>query len=339
MLETSVPLMVIRSDIRCLIRVNDQPMGESSPQSYVAFPVSSEGDYYICAVPLENSPGSKRYSITRKLSFEQGSICAPQTGDVQVYAWPGGMVELMLCPGSIEIPDPDSFPYTISRLEFECGRRALTLYYESGLRLALEENGRIISGYCVGTGHTGNLSPLNIGQKQMVALQAGMANQQRLLITDRNLEPILDIADDDVMIIDSNPASVKALNTLAGHEKRVLYEYDGKQFQPGEPQIGFFTHEYHAPEDPLSLAICFCEAVRLEIKEEAASYLTADLASGLDFTLIRQLLGEFDECRPPLSDHSGNVLGLAYGRDGAVKDVRLFNFSFESGRISNISEM
>jgi hypothetical protein len=79
-MQLTVPALIIYADTPSLIEVNAQPVGEASPASHIALPVSDSGDYYITAAPLYDSEDMRRYSITRKLSLEEGA--APQGGEV-----------------------------------------------------------------------------------------------------------------------------------------------------------------------------------------------------------------------------------------------------------------
>jgi len=79
--------------------------------------------------------------------------------------------------------------------------------------------------------------------------------------------------------------------------------------------------------------------VREGFREEALSYLCQELRQNFPFDEIRDFLGNFQSCRPPLSDKSGALLGLITSRGDRVSSARLYEFQFENGLISDIAEV
>lgn len=86
------------------------------------------------------------------------------------------------------------------------------------------------------------------------------------------------------------------------------------------------------------LVIAFCEAVREGFDVEAASYMTVSLKMDFSIDEIRNFLGNFDCCRPPLSDRSGRLIGLIETGSDGVACARLYEFAFEDELIADISE-
>ena len=81
----------------------------------------------------------------------------------------------------------------------------------------------------------------------------------------------------------------------------------------------------------------FCEAVRYRLWEEAFSYLSPGLAAGLTPETIRECMGDFTDLRAPYANEDC-MLGLCFPEKDGVVQVRVFTFSFDHGKIDNISE-
>ncbi|MEL7609956.1 MAG: hypothetical protein AAGU74_10655 [Bacillota bacterium] len=335
-----LPMLIIRSDVPSLIEVNGRLQGEIAPDGYLAMPLSDTGDYYVCAIPLMDDRDVRRFSVTRKLSLNEGALTSPIIGDVDLCTWPGGVYEMKICPGSFQADRTQAFPYTICVLEWQREEQThtITLYYENGLRLSAEEQGRVIAGYSLGDGTGGTLSLLDVGDDNLLLVRIGTRRGERMLALDFNLSPLLEIEGDTVYVDEGCPSAVKRLDTLLKHEERTRYEYRDGQFLALSPEIGFFTHPPERPGDNLSLAIAFCEAVRENQREEALSYLASDLVNTLNFDDIRSFFGDFSCCRPTFSDRSGKLLGLIYQSGEQLKSAQLFSFEFENGLISDVSE-
>lgn len=338
MYQSPVPLLVIRSSAHALIEVNGQLLGECMPDSHVAMPASDCGDYYISAYPLR--PGLWRWSITRKLTLENGSALPPQAEDMTLCAWPGGVYEVSLDPTVPSVP-ADPFPRDMDSLSCTVGRtlRTYTLYYENGIRLLVEEDG--ISRCCLslGEGDYGTLSLYSVGGRQFTAVSIHKEEGERMLLLDQELRSILELSADIILLEESCISVINRLGTAAGHEVRTRYTYSGGAFHPLPQERGFFTQSYRFPDGRLNLVTAFCEAVREDFREEAESYLAPALKNAFSFDEIKDFLGNFQCCRPPLSDKSGALLGLVAAECDRVSSARLYEFSFENGLISDIAEV
>lgn len=339
MYHSPVPLIIIRADCPALIEVNGQLLGECAEGAHVAMPASDTGDYYICAIPLNAEP--PRWPVTRKLRLEGGMLSGRPAADVSVCAWPGGVYELCLHTGRELAGRGAQFPRTLDQLSYSVGnrRRTLTLYKEGDLRLCIEDGGRPRTGLALGEGDYGALAVYTAGGRQFAAVRTMGSGGERLLMLDGDLNAALEIAAAHISLEEAGVYAVDPLGTCMGHERRVLYTYSGGAFHPSEPQLGFFTHAYARPPAGPRLTTAFCEAVREGFREEAYSYLTPALAQDLDFDEIRNFLGNFQQCRPPLSDEGGTLLGLIAEEGDRLQSARLYEFSFEGDYISDIGEI
>lgn len=335
-----LPMLAVRTDVTSLIEVNGKLYGEASGSKHLALPLSDTADYYLCAVPLTDSKDAKRFAVTRKLSVRDGKLLPPEAEDVRVCIWPGGVYEVLLQTGILPGRECRPFPYSLSELAWrEADReRYFTLYYEGGLRLAMEEGGQIISGYSLGEGESGELTLLDMGEARVLLVKTAGRREERLTAFDFFGEVLLDVTGDSVCIEEGCPAVIRRYPTLRRHEYRQKYDYkEGAFFKmPGE--TGFFTAEDILPQCDRDVAIAFCEAVREGFREEAWGYLVSELGETLDFDEVRTFLGEFSSCSVPFSDDSGQYLGLIRHGEGRMDRVSLLRFEFTSGKIANISE-
>lgn len=145
--------------------------------------------------------------------------------------------------GSAAIP-PAACRTGIDRIEPRLGGRAfqLTLYYESGLKLSIEENGRPLGGYALGEGETGTLNVVELGGASYVAVHTQGRHSERLLLLNAGMEEALDVSAAAVRIEGGAVEAIDPLGTLLGHERRVRYQYEiGEGFVAAPAEIGFFT--------------------------------------------------------------------------------------------------
>ncbi len=318
------------------VEVNGTLVGECLPQGHVALPVSDSGEYYIAVTPLYDD-ARRYYPIMRKLCFRDGVLIPPVSGDVEAYLWPGGVVEAVIAPGILPQPAHPSFPFTVDQLDLPDGCTA-TLYYEGGLRLAVEQGNRIRYGAMLCSGQTGRLERWKGGA--LVAISdEGPAT---LLALGSRYQELLRVQADEVDWRDSEAVCINRLPTMLGHEVRQCWEFQpgegGGAFLPSEPKRGFFTHSPAPPQEGEGLLRAFCEAVCHGFYEEAQEYMTPSLQEGLNPETLREFLGNFIQCRTPLSN-SDHMIGLCYPPEEGLHPVRVFSFSTQEGLIDDIEEV
>ena len=217
-------------------------------------------------------------------------------------------------------------------------RRNLTLFRENGLKLLIEEDGRSSSCISIGPGEYGSLTLYGVAGRQLVAVSTFEGGRQRLLMLDDNMNSLLELYGESILLEEGSVSLIEPLGTLLGHQRRTRYRYQGGGFSADCPETGFFTREYKYPADRQKLVIAFCEAVREGFDGEAASYMTGSLKMDFSIDEIRNFLGNFDCCRPPLSDRSGRLIGLIETGSDGVACARLYEFTFEDELIADISE-
>lgn len=334
MYHSPVPLIAIRTTVHSLIEVNGQILGECCPGSHVAMPVGDTGEYYICATPLEGAG----WPTMRKLILQQGSALPPEGEGLELCHWPGGVYEVSFPPAE-RSARPADFPRQLDQLSFSCGRlrRTLTLYHEGGLRLLIEEEGRS-SCISLGPGDYGSLALYTAAGRQFAAVTTHEGDTAHLLMLDSNTQAALEISASHISLEPDCIAAVDDLGTVMGHQRLRKFIYSAGEFSPLPPETGFFTREYAFP-GPSLISRAFAEAVREGFRDEALSYLAPDLRRDFSFDEMRDFLGNFQTCRPPLSDKSGALLGLISSDGYRVSSARLYEFRLEGGLISDIAEV
>lgn len=98
------------------------------------------------------------------------------------------------------------------------------------------------------------------------------------------------------------------------------------------------------PQTPFEKICCFCEAVRLGLKNEALALMTPSLSNELSFDAIRDFLGPFDKIEKPKhqSTYSENRFCLRYAFDEHNFHYICYEVEFDKTTgcdlINNISE-
>lgn len=338
-----MPTLVVRTRHSvAAVELNGVPVGDASPDRHLALPLSDSGEYYIGIFPLADDE-RRYYPVVRKLHFQNGVLLPAHSSDVESYAWPGGIYEAVFSPGILPESVEMVFPFTVDQLTLPDGCVA-TLYYENGLRVAIEEGQRLRCGATLGGEHIGRLQLL---QSAMLCVVAGKPNLPggelpgkygaTLLVLDKDYHEALRISGNAVGIENETAVRFTRLPTLLLHERRQVYRYQDEAFHAEEPTLGFFTHAPRQLTGEREVMRAFCEAVRYQLWEEAFSYLSPGLAAGLTPVTIRECMGGFTDLRAPYAN-DGSMLGLCYPEQDGVVQVRVFAFSFANGKIDNISE-
>ncbi len=144
---------------------------------------------------------------------------------MKAYAWPGGIYEAVFSPGVLPAPQETVFPFTVNQLTLPDGCIA-TLYYENGLRVAVEQGQRLRCGAMLGEEHTGRLQLLHNG---MLCVVAGKPNSARrraarevwgdMLVLDKDYHEALRISAATPWVWKTKPpCDLQRLPTLLWHE-------------------------------------------------------------------------------------------------------------------------
>lgn len=334
-----VPALVIKAGpVDSAILLNGVLQGEAGMEEGIGIPVADDGEYFITLLPLYPGDGTY-YPTTRKLVFEGGKPIPPIPGDVTIYAWPGGVYEVVMRHGEIPKEQEAIFPYTLASMEVSGPKdRVATLYWEGGLYLAVEDKERIRYGTLLGYGEQGALYEHN---GLLIAHGgANMAQEQPeevLLALNGDCQEVLRVHGKAVNWFDGEAQVIRSMGTSQGHEGRTTYRFQGNAFQKGLEDYGFFTHTPKRPTQAEAVAFAFVEAVQLKRYPEAFSYMTPSLQQDLGEEALEDFFGQLIGCRKPVVAESG-VLGLVYPDQAGLHPVRLFVFEVLEGLVDNVKE-
>lgn len=346
MYHAPVPTLIIRADAACLILINGRVAGECAADSYIAVPVSENGDYYITAQPIAKWLDKSTLSgpVSARLSFEKAQLISQSPDSAKICLWPNGVFEITLlvqrlmpmdkpCPARLI----DAISPSISGTRYD-----IALYgqgsYSSGLYI-YRANAQPV---CLDTGYAedGMLGMFQLFGADYLSVRLSGAYGERLMLIDKDIKIALDITASQCYIESSAPVAIESLNTLRCHQRRTRYSYADGAFEAEEPQTGFFTQaQPYMPKNRLERAIAFLEANMLSLEEEAMSYLAPELAQTLPANALKEFLGGYSSVSPPAGDSSGNVIGLISKRRDGLCSARLYSFEHGENGIDNITEL
>lgn len=338
-----MPIFILRvKGVEAAIEVNGTIIGTCSSDDYITLPVSENGEYYIGVFPLKNSVTRRFYPVVRKITLSNGEITFAPCDDVEIYAWPNGMYELIFTLSECAQNEPGMFPYIVEKMKLPDGCIA-TLYYENGLKLAIEKDSRVILGTALDGVDDGEM---HLNKKGMLIIIAGTPDVEYapegygkvLLILNETYSELLRVSADAVGLEANSAIAFETLGTILKHEKKRVINYNGGAFVEQDAAIGFFTRIQPVPKPGSEMTRAFCEAVMLGEWDEAYLYLTPELKEGLTKSIISDCLGDFTGCRETFASKD-NLIGLTYSScDNGVMPVRVFLFEYNNGLIDNLSE-
>lgn len=338
-----MPMLIIRTRYGAVaVELNGALVGEASPASHVAVPLSETGEYYLGIYPLRSEEG-RYFPVMRKLCFVQGVLQPLESDDVEAYAWPDGIYEVIVAPGVLPAPRLPVFSFMVDQLQLRDGSTA-TLYYEDGLRLAVEQNGRVKYGAVLGEYRTGKLQ---LGASGQLFALAGEPSMQSAYAPEGYASTVLALSGGfkELLHVQAQAAGLReeavvcfgCLPTLHAHDEKQVYTFADGEYTSQPPQIGFFTHAPLVLEGQAMVMRAFCEAVQYRLFEEAFTYLSPALREGLDEGTLKEFLGACIKTRPPFFRRD-RMIGLVYGEEGGIHAVRLLLFTFEEGKIDNMED-
>ncbi|MDO4572223.1 MAG: hypothetical protein Q4C13_02555 [Clostridia bacterium] len=297
-----------------VVTVDGRILGEAPV--HVMLP--AEGECYVGLHPER----AGFYGVTRRLRFAEGRLrdCPP---DVRAYGWRGGLYEIVIDCGVLPAPRPRRFPFTVARCAFE-GAQAV-LYYEDGLWLSLEKNGRVAAGFPLHEdAEAGELMPAG-----RALLAAAHGARDSLLMINERYEEAARLEAEDIRLEEGAAVATEPLGLACGYERRTRWRAEAGGLVSEAVETGFFNRE------PASCApgLRFLEAMLAGLEDEAAAMLSPALKTGA--AEARAFLGAFTLARPHPADP--RAAGIAVYAEG-VTELRTLLFETEGGQIVNILE-
>ncbi len=292
----SVPMLVVKSTVPCLLYVNNAPAGEVSAEAPAGIPMPENGPCYLHYVPLGRGslPGAFR------LDFQDGTLMPP--GDnlpARVTLWPRGVVEAEIVPetasGQGFVPlAPDTL--TFADLRNNC--RAYLLRYVSHWLVIEENSGQTLLSLALPGDRTPELMLLNLDGREAVAAKAPGPNCDWVVIAANNggqWQELFRLTNAQVELDGhGNVTSLTPLGDTAGHGELTTWSYaDGRYTETRN--IVWLEGEPHIPQNPEETARAFLEAWLIGQTEEAMEYLSQELRNGLGLADIANFLGQYEQ--------------------------------------------
>lgn len=341
MLYSTVPALIIRAECPALISINGRLAGECGPDAYISAPLSANGDYYIEMQPLlPKSGGVMLRGVTRKFTLENGIIMQQGYEDAHICFWPGGVDELIFCPGALAAA-PGGEAITLDAITPTLGgkRFDITLYRDNETKLSVVSAAQGAACYALGQAQDGMLGVNRLGGNEFISVRLNTAQGERLILLDDALRQALDISGTRCIIEGDTPTRLDSLGTVRAHERRIRYAFINGAFEPAGEEIGFFTHDPIKPQNRLERAAAFAQANMLHLEAEALSFLAPELSSTLSAGALGEFFGDYVRVCPPPGDLSGDTLGLIAPKSAYAYTARLFAFEHGEAGIENITEI
>jgi hypothetical protein len=295
------PLMIFSSDVPGALYLNGRLAGELMPEAETALPVAPRGP-----VLVEHRPLVAGYlPIARRMTLSAGvPIAVSDPGGVEVAAWPGGALEVLLTP------------------ENRAG--AKQVYDEDGLVIAME-GGRLTAS----RGGARGVYPLPQGAEApevvrvpgAICLTGACEGGAYLIALGDDLEkPLISASGREASVTpDGMARSLEDLDDVVGHARLTRWALSDGRFEPVSVEH-FWTHGAPAwPETPEAAALAALEAARLGLMDEARGYL----APGAEADALQAAIesGGATPLKYPLPDGRPAV-GLMTLRDGWLASIR-----------------
>lgn len=292
----SIPMLVVRSTVPCLLFANNAPAGEISRDHPAGLPMPENGRCYIHFIPLTQGrlPGAFR------LEFSSGELMQP-LDDVpaRIVRWPRGVIEAEIEPA--QNPSTGFVPLapdTLSYADLRSGTRAYILRYVSYWLVMEDQEGRALLSVPLPGGRTPEVMVLNIGGREAVAARASGAVCDWVVIAapQENGEwKELFRLENGQIEVDSNGdiTSLIPMADTTGHAELTVWSYVDGQYTETR-NVVWMDGEPRQPATPEETARAFLEAWAMGLKDEALGFLSNDLRQGLSEEDIGGFLGEFE---------------------------------------------
>ena len=322
----------------CALLVNGTLCGTSMDSPVL--PVSPNGTVFITCLPLSH-PGDAMYlPHTVGLPLHQGLPNGPIYG-CKLYIHASGAMDVELLPVLYHQEKAEELPYTVSRATFTHSghSHSATLYFDNGWRVAIEETGKDLLLLCQ------PISDLSEGRVQAVScftssdiLVSGRGSRgpRSLMFSHIGGQYALVADEEATCTIDGHLATfTQPLRDVAGHEKRYALRLLNEEVIRDEPAFGHFSKRVEPLASPALVCAALCEAVALSLLDEALSYMTQDLKTGMALEDLAGFFGKFDKVYEVHGEGPYTVY-LSYPLAENVYHIQSFRFEMNGMLVANI---
>lgn len=284
--------LTIHTNIICALSINGNFYGILYPEKPITVP-TPKADTYLCAVPQDGEYPTLNYFIC----CEQGIRLLPCSG--RLARWNESFYELFFVFEKKSVTPP---PVILKQEKWGDGIAGL-----AGGYFVFESN----SGCKYFPEAIEDFTPLT-GEHMLFKQKNG------ILVIDRRMNVILkrDSADcrieNGVLIIKFTLGDMDFFTVEQRFDRKII-------------STRIINEEYTCIFDRLR---CFCQAVRLDLRDVALSFVTPSLKEQMSFEAIKEFLGVFDQtdgCRY-LSESSDNTVALRYMVDSSNFHYMCYRF-------------
>jgi hypothetical protein len=255
--------MVFSSDVPGALYLNGRYAGELAAEAETALPVAPRGPLLIEHRPLV----SGYLPMARRLTLSGGKpISLSDATGVEVAAWPGGALEVLLTPES-------------------ANAQARTVYDENGLTVSML-GGRLTA--AKGGARRSYALPEGAAMPELTRLPGALCltgacstGAYLLALGDDIDKPLLSASGREASVTPGGEArALEDMDDVVGHAKLTHWTLSDGQFMPVSVEH-FWTNGSPAwPVTPEGAALAALQAARLGLTDEARAYLAPGAASG-----------------------------------------------------------
>ena len=299
-----MPMISVKCPGRAILAVNNSFSGEVLPNHSVSVPAGS-GTTYISAYPLEEDTQPVWVAVEN-----DGLLLhlAPCSG--RLCRWSDEIYELELCikKNKKELP-----PLILNEKKWGASFAGIC----AGFFVAEDERGARRFFQCEEP-----IDDFSVLSSGYAALQSG----GKLTVVDQEMKAVLSL-EVNTFSVENNRLHLRFCpGGMDSYEIR--QSYNTATMEPTESVI-----ERRESETELSAIRCFCEAVRLNLKEEALSFLTPELSRDMSFEEIKEFLGPFDSMEEVryLPNSPLHSVALRYAVDACNFHYLCYEFNIISG--------
>ena len=303
-----MPMISVKCSGRAIIAVNNSFSGEILPGNSLSVPAGS-GTTYLAAYPLEEENRPVWCAVENDGFLLRLSPCAGR-----LCRWSEEIYELELKPEKKRRPLP---PLVFQEKKWGGAFAGIC----AGFFVAEDERGtrRFFES-------SAPIDDFSVLSPRYAVLQSG----KTLTVVDQDMTAVL-TREVNAFSVESNRLQLRFCpGGMDSYEIR--QSYDAATMALTESVI-----ERRETETELSAIRCFCEAVRLDLEEEALSFLTQALAKEMSFEEIKDFLGPFDSLDEVryLPNSPLHSLALRYAVDAWNYHYMCYEFSVDSagGRV------
>ena len=354
MQNKALPLLYIRSPYKGLVKINESPAGETGTYS-ITTPLSPGSPVFIAFSPLENEPGFILLPFTRKISLLGEKVTITQNdGLVRICIWPDNVYELTLIPPALPVqPNTDIYPKVVTSFDFYIRAQPYTafLYKDTAYTFAVEDaNSRhlVFAHPLTLPVETAEIAVQRVSGLPIICV-SGTTKKNDHYVVFVNVRPEFSVAAETVCLsykISEREAEIVTKNGTSLFETKQIFTMRDNRLALYK-KTSLFGGRGQAQLTAMEIIVNFIDAVHLNQRDTALSFLTPSLKEGLAFDALIDFFGDFSCISEPLTtvagDRQDTTVALKYDSSDHVQIARMFCFDMYTAKnglqlVDNIRE-